>query len=144
MEPRNPFASLVGDAPVRTPEAPTKDERPISPTIQALIDRYDALRQDVDRLLEADKRARERELDAIVLFKGVEAEALREHEGLRSDQCKAQATIDTLAELKKLEAAKARRRLISEQLRVGEKEFDALAALAHAYNRECRVEMAGL
>ena len=117
----------------------------MTPTITALVTRYDVLREAAQKGRAVLKQRREAEQLADAAFamahetKYLESAFMHE-DGRKAqvDERKAWTTIHTMDEYTAKITATSLRRSASESLRLLEKEFDTLSSIAHAYNRELK------
>lgn len=115
--------------------------RPVSPTLRELL----ALREGLAkrrRVWEEERRQRLlAEADAKRAYEKAKAEAYLRHPDGTVAERTSRATLDIMEEFAELHEAVALRRSADGAGRTLEKEYEALTAMIHAYNREIRSEM---
>lgn len=116
------------------------DPRPMSQTMQRLIEVQRELHQRA-RAVDAEvERASMAEASAVADYKLAYATAYLAAEGAGGTKS-AVADRDTIALLRSMEIAKALRRAAMEASSTLHHQLDAHAALAHAFNRELKTEL---
>lgn len=134
------FSSVAMNAP--TGRASTA--RPVSPTMAELLQRYDVVRKACARGRVARRDAGQAYRDAKVnydrAFATARLEVLRGASQTTVDERKDRATLNTIDSLVALEASRELRSYTAAVLRSLESEWEALTSLAHAFNREMKLE----
>lgn len=118
--------------------------RPVSPTMNALLQRFDVVQQACARGRIARRDSgiafRDAKVDHDRAFAEARLEALRGPSRTTADERRDRATLDTMDSLTALETARELRSHTTTALRSLEAEWETLQALAHTFNRELKLE----